>query len=105
MPHRNRRERRASRGRRSDAPPPPTMPTIADRWALFAAMVVPKGASAAQVSDLRSAYYAGAYGYHSVMQHIGDNPLISEEQGCAIMERLEAELEGFFEREMAEGTP
>ncbi len=70
------------------------MNTIQSQWEAFRRMVVLKGASAAQLDNLRLAFYAGAEGFRRINWNIGEETM-TEEAGVAILAGLDEELKAF----------
>lgn len=71
--------------------------TIAEQWAAFERLVVPKGAHATQVTEMRRSFYAGFEAALRVQWGIGDAS-ISETAGVAILEGLHEEAKLFAKR-------
>ena len=77
------------------------MRTIADQWADFERLVLPKSAGAVQRQETRRAFYAGAQAALTVAIQIADaDP--SDEAGAAMLEGLHDECRRFGE-EIAAG--
>ncbi|HEY9697075.1 MAG TPA: hypothetical protein V6D10_07415 [Trichocoleus sp.] len=71
---------------------------IINEWQSFERAVMPKNASAVQRQEMRRAFYMGAVAMLNIMKRIGDDPLIDEEAGSAILDSIDAELKDFQSR-------
>lgn len=78
------------------------MNTIADQWATFAAMVVPKGATAVQRQEMRRAFYAGAEAMLR-LQWIAGDIRVTENGAIAMIEGWHDECRRFAQQ-VADGT-
>lgn len=71
------------------------METIAAKWESFWKAVAPKNASPIQQSEMRRAFYAGAWGLLQACIRIGE-PDIAEDAGVDYMEQCDKELKEFY---------
>jgi hypothetical protein len=73
------------------------LPSVSEMWNIFAKQVMPDGASATQMIEMRRAFYAGAFAIHTAQTvGVGDDS-VSEEQGMAYLSAVDAELRAFFD--------
>lgn len=70
------------------------MNSIQEQWEAFSALVIPKGASKTQITEMRRAFYAGAESVLRIQWAIGDSA-ISEDAGVAILEGVHDECRRF----------
>ena len=70
------------------------MRTIAEQWADFERLVLPRTAGAVQRQETRRAFYAGAQAALTVSVEIADADL-SDEAGAAVLEGLHDECQRF----------
>ncbi len=69
--------------------------SIEEEWLGFAAMVIPTLTKQhVQYQEMKKAFYAGAWAIQAAIAEIGE-PHISEEEGCAHLDRLAAECREF----------
>jgi hypothetical protein len=69
--------------------------TVAERWQEFALGVINVDAPPEQRSEMRRAFFAGAYSILGVCMGISEDS-VSEDQGIEILEATRKELEQFF---------
>ncbi|HET8744627.1 MAG TPA: hypothetical protein VFM98_03410 [Ramlibacter sp.] len=70
-------------------------PTVAQMWAKFHAIVVPKEASKAQVDDTQEAFYAGAASMLGALRELAEDEEIEGEEGAMVMCALEHEVKTY----------
>jgi len=78
------------------------MNTVQEQWESFYKLVVPKYASAAQVTEMRRAFYAGVESMLRIQWAIGDTD-ISEDGAMAILDGVHDECQRFA-AEVAKGA-
>lgn len=66
---------------------------IALLWKGYRASVVPKSASATQLSETRQAFYAGASVLFTTLMHVLDNS--SDASGMKLLAAIQAEIDEF----------
>jgi len=72
------------------------MNTIQSQWEKFASMTLPKEASETQRTEMRRAFYAGAYAMLAMMSF--EVTEVSDDAGVEIIEGLHQEARLFFEQ-------
>ena len=76
--------------------------SIEEEWIGFAAMVIPElPPQTTQYSEMKKAFFAGAWSHHNAVVEIGE-PHISEEEGCAFLTKIQEEIEAFKAQIMRE---
>ena len=73
------------------------MNTIAEQWAAFEVLVVPKDAPPVQRQEMRRAFYAGAETMLRLSYSVGDKS-ISENAGVAMLEGWHDECRRFAQQ-------
>ena len=73
------------------------MNTIADQWAAFEVLVMPKDAPPVQRQEMRRAFYAGAEAMLR-LQHAATEPGISENAGVMMLEGWHDECRRFAQQ-------
>ncbi len=68
---------------------------VMDGWESFAAAVLPPNASEVQVTEMRRAFFGGAWFMLTTFQAIGEDS-VSEDEGVAVLELAKAEMEEFY---------
>jgi hypothetical protein len=69
------------------------MNTVREMWETFALEVIPLDAPSIQRREMRRSFYAGVFVMLQEMKVIGDSG--TEEEGCARLDAIEAELRDF----------
>lgn len=70
--------------------------TVEQQWQDLAKHVIPQlSPGQPQYDDMRRSFFSGAFCLLTTMKRIGD-PDISEDEGCRILDRIEAELITFL---------
>lgn len=74
--------------------------SVQEEWLGFSGMVFSKQKpSDVQMEEMRRAFFAGAWAMFCGMKEIGE-PDVSEEEGMAHLDRVEAECRAFYENLM-----
>ena len=72
------------------------LPSVSELWNVFAKQVMPNGAPAVQMIEMRRAFYSGAFAMHTAQTlGVGDDS-VTEEQGMKYLSSIDAELRAFF---------
>ena len=71
---------------------------IEEQFKSYQEKVIPAGASAAQLTETRRAFYAGAAALMAFLKAIGESDRISESEGEAMLVEIDQELLEFSER-------
>ncbi len=69
---------------------------IETEWQSYLQQVVPENPSSVQVQETRRGFYAGAQSLLTLITKVGIDD-VSEDQGVAHIERLNRELDAFFQ--------
>jgi len=73
---------------------------VAQEWQSFALAVMPVDAHPVQRQEMRRSFYGGVKAMLEVLKGIGSKS-VSEEDGIALMERIDAELNQFYKDMLA----
>ncbi len=71
------------------------MNSVKEAWESFEAAVIPEDAPAVQRSEMRRAFYAGAWAMLMGCSSIGETS-VTEEEGVAMLESWKKECERFY---------
>jgi hypothetical protein len=74
------------------------MNTIAEKWEKFRGKVIPKEAEESQISDMKMAFYAGAFSFLTMQKEVIGSSDISEDAGIALLESWQQEINDYFKR-------